>query len=139
MWLLVLGVVVAGVAAYELLTHPTTAEAAVRDARAKALALQKNAATAALTGGLTPAAPSPPDAARALACGLQPGDFAAADEWSAQYLGRTFAPLERLQLMRSVTPVDQWPFTARRVYCAYLEQAPLQPQQVPRPPHQHWG
>lgn len=116
MWVLVLGAVGAAVVIYELWTHKNVDEAQ-----------KAPAAPSSPLGPLralpTYTPPVPKVGAKAIAtCGLLPTDMADADKWSATFLSASLPLPNRLNLMRSVVPGAQWPESARRTWCALVNE-----------------
>lgn len=110
-----IGAAGAAIAVYDWLTRPS-AKQLVNDAAA--------AARAGVANSLTGAQPNPraPNATRAQQCDLRAGDWAIADQWTAEvlHLGHALDLVPRLKLAVGIVPMFNWPTAARRVYCTYI-------------------
>jgi len=115
MWGIVLGLAGVAVVVYELWTRPKSdSPPAVKPGGGMQLA----------GSPLRQYEPPMPKvgAAAYAKCNLQATDIADADRWSATFLGTTLNLPSRLNAMRSVVAPIQWPESARRTWCAFVQE-----------------
>lgn len=124
MWGVILGVVGVALALYEIATRDS-------DKKLSGSTIANAGPVSPLTNQLRSTQPAV-DAGRAATCRLVPTDWFDTDVWSRNYLGASLPLLQRLELMKSVVVMSQWPMFALRVHCAYVTGAqPVQPANFP--------
>jgi hypothetical protein len=114
MWAVVLGLAGVAVVVYELWTRPKVAQklSGALDALPPVNSPLRT---------YTPPVPKIGQAA-INKCGLLATDLADADAWSANFIGPSLALPNRLNLMRSVVDPHLWPESARRSWCAFVNE-----------------
>lgn len=105
MWVVVVGVAVVAVAAYELFTREPRATVIAREAETKALTAAQAAARIAR------------EQAARVACALRADDMARTQTYVADHFGAGVSVSEGLRLLPSRRPPDAWPDYVRRAAC----------------------